>query len=119
MYKDSTYKQWVQDNWTNPNNFRKGELLVEELLHEGESEIPAGTLLVFEWQGRPYLIFQTLLNIVLTTSANSTLVAYEPGSIVFTKRESTKDCFVPTIRLRDCRVPTIKEINRYHIESTV
>lgn len=114
MYYNETWGQWVQHSVAPP--FKKGSQLIEDLLHKGLNIIPAGTIMVFEWQGRPYMLFQTLLSIVLTTSTDTTLVAFEPGSIV---RTNPKDCFTPTLRLRDCRMPTEKELIRYNTIETI
>lgn len=115
MYYNETWGQWVQRS--EAVRFKKGSQLIEDLLHKGLDEIPAGTIMVFEWRGKPYLVFQTLFSIVLTTSTDVTLVGFEPGSIV--RFDSTGDKFVPTLRLRDCRMPTEIELKRYNTIATV
>lgn len=114
MYYNETWGQWVQHSAA--VRFKKGSQLIEDLLHKGLDIIPAGTIMVFEWQGRPYMLFQTLLSIELTTSTDTTFVAYEPGSIVKTNPDA---CYTPTLRLRDCRMPTEKELLRYNSIATI
>lgn len=115
MYYNETWGQWVQHSAA--VRFKKGSQLIEDLLHKGLDIIPAGTIMVFEWRERPYMLFQTLFSIVLTTCTEVTLVAFEPGSIV--RCGSAGDKFVPTLRLRDCRMPTEKELIRYNTIDTI
>ena len=95
-----------------------GQELIAQILSSGKEVLPAGTIMVFEWHGTPYLMFQTLLGIVLPTAAHQTLIAYEPGSVVFFRPTDDKQ-FVPTLRFRDCRLPNKKEIEFYTRQKTI
>ena len=111
MYFDETIKQWISID------VRKfGINLKDGVLRLGRSIIPAGTVMVFAWSGRPYLMFQMLRDLDLISAGNTTLLYYEKGSIVFL---DIKAEFVPPLRFRDCRFPTEIELRRYERRATV
>lgn len=113
MYFDETNKQWISVS----SDLKFGEKLKEEILDQGKNEIPAGTVMVFAWSGKPYMMFQTLQNIPLvSTVKDTTFVAYEAGSIVFL---GAKGEFIPTIRFRYCRFPTVIELRQYARRATI
>lgn len=112
MYFDEINKQWISVS----SDLKFGEKLKGEILEQGKNEIPAGTVMVFAWSGKPYLMFQMLQDLVLHSASNSTLVYYERGSIVFLGRDRE---FVPTLRFRDCRFPTEMELKIYERMKTV
>lgn len=113
MYYDETNKQWFT---AGSDVLKFGEKLRDEFLRQGKETIPAGTIMVFAWSGKPYMMFQTLQDLVLSSARNTTLLYYEKGSIVFIGEEKE---FVPTLRFRDCRFPTKIEYERYIRRATV
>lgn len=112
MYFDETNKQWIS---VNSDVMKFGEKLKDEVTYQGKDIIPAGTVMVFAWKGKPYLMFQTLQELDLCSARNTTLLYYEKGSLVFLRG----DVFVPTLRFRDCRFPTEIELKRYERWATV
>lgn len=114
MYFDETNKQWISG--TTSDTLKFGEKLKDEVMRLGEDIIPAGTVMVFACSGKPYLMFQTLQDLVLSSAKNTALVYYEKGSIVFFGGGGE---FVPTLRFRDCRFPTEMELIRYERRVTI
>lgn len=112
MYFDDTNKQWIS---VSSDVMKFGEKLKDEVTHQGKDIIPAGTIMVFAWSGKPYLMFQMLQDLVLSSARNTTLLYYEKGSIVFLGNGE----FVPTLRFRDCRFPTEIELKRYERRATI
>ena len=113
MYFDETNKQWIS---VSSDVMKFGEKLKDEVIHQGKDIIPAGTIMVFAWSGKTYLMFQMLQDLVLSSARNTTLLYYEKGSIVFIGEEKE---FVPTLRFRDCRFPTEIELKRYERRATI
>ena len=113
MYYDETNKQWIS---ASSDVMKFGEKLKDEVTHQGKGIIPAGTVMVFAWSGKPYLMFQMLQDLVLSFTRNTTLLYYEKGSIVFLGGDGE---FVPTLRFRDCRFPTEIELKRYERRATI
>lgn len=113
MYFDETNKQWIS---VSSDVMKFGEKLKDEVIHLGKNIIPAGTVMVFAWSGKPYLMFQMLQDLALSSARNTTLLYYEKGSIVFL---DSKAEFVPTLRFRDCRFPTEMEFRRYERRATI
>lgn len=113
MFFDETNKQWFTES---SDVLQFGENLRDELLSQGKETIPAGTVMVLAWLERPYMLFQTLQDLVLTSARNTTLLYYERGSIVFIGEGKE---YVPTLRFRDCRFPTTLEYERYIRRATV
>lgn len=114
MYFDETNKQWISGITSDILKF--GERLKDEVIRLGKDVIPAGTVMVFAWSGKPYLMFQMLQDLVLSSARNTTLLYYEKGSIVFLRGDGE---FVPTLRFRDCRFPTEMELKRYERRATI
>ena len=113
MYFDETNKQWIS---VSSDVMKFGEKLKDEVTYQGKDIIPAGTVMVFAWSGKPYLMFQMLRDLVLSSARNTTLLYYEKGSIVFLGGDGE---FVPTLRFRDCRFPTEIEFKRYERRATI
>lgn len=113
MYFDETNKQWIS---VSSDVMKFGEKLKDEVTYQGKDIIPAGTVMVFAWSGKPYLMFQMLQDLVLSSARNTTLLYYEKGSIVFLGGDGE---FVPTLRFRDCRFPTEMELKRYERRATI
>lgn len=113
MYFDETNKQWIS---VSSDVMKFGEKFKDEVLRLGKDIIPAGTVMVFAWSGKPYLMFQMLQDLVLSSARNTTLLYYEKGSIVFLGGDGE---FVPTLRFRDCRFPTEMELKRYERRATI
>lgn len=116
MYFDETNKQWIS---VSSDVMKFGEKLKDEVTHQGKDIIiiiPAGTVMVFAWSGKPYLMFQMLQDLVLNSARNTTLLYYEKGSIVFLGGDGE---FVPTLRFRDCRFPTKNELRYYERRATI
>lgn len=95
----------VRDQWFSTPPFKFGVSLLGEIY---PNKIPAGTVMTFYHKERPYMMFQTLLDISCSIE-NRSLVYYEPGSTVFL---GTLPCF-PTLRFANCRMPTLEEYVRY------
>lgn len=113
MYFDETNKQWIS---TRSDVLKFGEILKDEVIHQGKDIIPAGTIMVFALSGKAHLMFQTLQDLALSSARNTTLVYCEMGSIVFL---DTKGGYIPTLTFRNCRFPTIDEFERYERYNTV
>lgn len=113
MYFDETNKQWIS---VSSDVMKFGEKLKDEVTHQGKDIIPAGTVMVFTRSGKPYLMFQMLQDLVLSSARNTTLLYYEKGSIVFLGGDGE---FVPTLRFRDCRFPTERELTLYERRATI
>lgn len=113
FYDTITNKQWVSEL---SDVLKFGEKLKYDVMRKGAEVIPAGTVMVFAWSGKPYMMFQMLQDLVLSSAGNSTLLYYEKGSIVFLGR--VRD-FIPTLRFRDCRFPTENELRRYERRATI
>lgn len=107
-------KQWISEG----ADLSFGESLRVELLKRGVEVIPAGTVMVFAWKGKSYLMFQTLRDLSLDSAKNTTLLYYEKGSIVYTHDEERVEV-IPTLRFRDCRMPTEFEYLRYERRATI
>lgn len=113
-FKDTiTNKQWIS-GLSDVTKF--GERLKFDVMHRGAEVISAGTVMVFAWSGKPYMMFQMLQDLVLSSARNSTLLYYEKGSIVFFRREWE---FIPTLRFHDCRFPTENELRYYERRATI
>lgn len=113
MYFDDTNKQWIS---TGSDVMKFGIGLKYEIISQGKDVIPAGTVMVFAWSGKPYLMFQLLQDLVLSSARDTTLLYYEKGSIVFLGEDGK---FVPTLRFRDCRIPTENEFRIYERRVTI
>lgn len=111
MYFDETNKQWISADF-----YAFGVELKDEVLRLGRNIIPAGTVMVFTLLGKPYLMFQMLQDLDLSSAKNTTLMYYEKGSIVFL---GSKVKFVPTLRFRYCRFPTEVELRLYERRATI
>lgn len=96
----------VRDQWFSTPPFKFGVSLLGEIY---PNKIPAGTVMTFYHKERPYMMFQTLLDISCSIE-NRSLVYYEPGSTVFL---STLSRVFPTLRFANCRMPTLEEYVRY------
>lgn len=116
MYFDETYRQWILNSL---DEMGFGETIKEELIYMGKDTILAGTVMVFFWYGKPYLMFQTLQDLALSSVRNTTLLYYEKGSIVLLGGGEFDREFVPTLRFRDCRFPTKKEFEYYERRATI
>ena len=114
MRFDETNNQWISGIIGDTLKF--GERLKDEVMRLGKDIIPAGTVMVFAWSGKPYLMFQMLQDLDLSSARNTTLLYYEKGSIIFL---DIKAEFVPTLRFRDCRFPTEAELMRYERRATI
>lgn len=113
MYFDDTNKQWIS---TGPDVMKFGMKLKDEIIRYGKDVIPAGTVMVFARTGKPYLMFQLLQDLVLSSARDTTLLYYERGSIVFLGGD---EGFVSTLRFRDCRMPTENEFRIYETMATI
>lgn len=113
MYFNKDKNQWILAGMDTP---RCGEDLRDFLLYDDVLTILAGTIMVFTWNDKPYLMFQTLQELDLCSARNTTLLYYEKGSIVFLGGDGE---FVPTLRFRDCRFPTEIELRRYERRATI
>lgn len=113
MYFDVTNNQWIS-GISEAKKF--GEELKDVLKYKGVSTIPAGVIMVFTLGGKPYLMFQMLQDLVLSSVKNTTLLYYERGSIVFLGGDGS---YIPTLRFRNCRFPTEMEFKQYERRATV
>lgn len=113
MHFDDITKQWVSGLY---DTLKFGERLKDAVLRLGRNIIPAGTVMVFAWSGKPYLMFQMLQDLDLSSARNTTLLYYEKGSIVFLDFKAKS---VPTLRFRDCRFPTEVELRLYERSATI
>lgn len=114
MYFDDTNKQWLSDGGLDVMKF--GEELKGEIPYRGE-DIPAGTVMVFIPKDMRYAkyFFQTLVAHRFEDLQNTSLITYEPGSVVHTVGSSRRDTpVIPTFRFRNCRFPSPTEYVEYY-----
>ena len=112
MYFDTATNQWLLENIREAYKI-VGMSLAEKVLNEGVNTICAGQVIVFD---RPSfnekIAFQTLEDIDLLSVKSSSLVGYEPGSVVSLPFEKPPRV-MPTFLFRECRFPTNYEFSRY------
>lgn len=90
--------------------------MVETLKRTETYFIPAGTVMVYMMDCKPYLMFQLLSKLVISDSLTETsLVGYEPGSVVH--YGSSK--FMPTLKFKYCRFPLSYEYRKYMQSKTI
>lgn len=111
MFFDEAKGQWL----TRSEPFF-GMKLAATLVSKGVEVLPAGTVMVFGWGEKAFLMFQTLVNIPLRVVRSNHLIGFEAGSVVFLDSPSK---VVPTLRFRDCRIPNILEFATYEKARTV
>lgn len=112
MYFDKATNQWILEHIYEANKI-VGMDLVEKVFNESVNTIGAGQVIVFD---RPSfndkIAFQTLEDIDLLSVKSSSLVGYEPGSVVSLPFEKPPR-IIPTFIFKSCRFPTISEYTNY------
>lgn len=112
MYFEPTINHWLLEN-TRETYKITGMDLAKKVINEGVNTIPAGQVIVFD---RPSfndkIAFQTLEDIDLLSVRSSSLVGYEPGSVVSLSFKKPPRV-TPTFVFRLCRFPTISEYTFY------
>ena len=92
------------------------KLLGDELIDHlyGIKNIPAGCVMLFVAKGQfgtTKVYFQLLQDVEIKKIKNTTLMYFEPGSIVY---ESATKYKPTTFRFGNCRFPTSSEYNVYN-----
>lgn len=112
MYFERATNQWLLKNIHEAHKI-VGMNLAKKVLNEGVNAISPGQVFVFDKPGvYDKVAFQTLENINLIFAKPSSLVGYEPGSVV-SLAYGKPPRIIPTFIFRSCRFPTVSEYANY------